>query len=88
MHVRYTLVYTVLQLGRSRVHARVLHYEPWWSCPSDGTQVSDLVTGSTSIGSESGVQSLLDRLNEETHDKRIIFSENLSISGHLLGIII
>ena len=59
-------------------------------------QVSDLVTGNTSTGSESGVQSLLYHLkapspkvvvNAETHDKRIIFSENLSITGHLLGII-
>ena len=29
---------------------------------SDSTQVSDLVTGNTSTASESGVQSLLDRL--------------------------
>ena len=29
---------------------------------SDSTQVSDLATGNTSTGSESGVQSLLDRL--------------------------
>jgi len=29
---------------------------------SDSTQVSDLVTGNTSTGSESGVQSLLDHL--------------------------
>ena len=26
-------------------------------------------------------------VNAKTHDKRIVFSENLSITGHLLGII-
>ena len=81
MHVRYTCVYTVLQLWRTRVHARVLHYEPVNRngsslSVSDSTQVSNLVTGNTSTGSESGVQTLLDRLKapqrSELTQKRMI----------------
>jgi len=50
----------------TRVHARILQSEPGSSGPSlsesDSTQVSDLATGNTSTGSESGVQTLFDRL--------------------------
>ena len=61
--------------GGAGVHARVLHYDSSLS-ESARTQVSDIVTGNTSTGSESGVKLLLDLLKApqrwELTQKRMI----------------
>ena len=56
---------------RSGVHARVLHYDSSLS-ESDRTQASDLVTGNTSTGSESGVDLLKAPQRWELTWKRMI----------------
>ena len=65
MHVRYTCVciqyFSYGRAGFTHVSCTMKRSGSSLS-ESDSTQVSDLVTGNTSTGSESEVQSLLDRL--------------------------